>query len=141
MANSQLWYKTDIFYELYVRAYKDSNGDGWGDLNGITESLDYLQELGVDTIWLLPISPSPLRDDGYDVSDYCDIHPKYGTMDDFRNLVEQAHLRKLKLLVELVPNHTSDQHDWFRLRATRIIQSMLNTAITTSGAIQMTSTR
>ena len=114
MANSQLWYKTDTFYELYVRAYKDSNGDGWGDLNGITESLDYLQELGVDTIWLLPISPSPLRDDGYDVSDYCDIHPKYGTMDDFRNLVEQAHLRKLKLLVELVPNHTSDQHDWFQ---------------------------
>ena len=114
MANSQLWYKTDIFYELYVRAYKDSNGDGWGDLNGITESLDYLQELGIDTIWLLPISPSPLRDDGYDVSDYCDIHPKYGTMDDFRNLVEQAHLRKLKLLVELVPNHTSDQHDWFQ---------------------------
>ncbi|MFZ3070309.1 MAG: alpha-amylase family glycosyl hydrolase, partial [Anaerolineaceae bacterium] len=114
MANSQLWYKNDIFYELYVRAFKDSNGDGWGDLKGVTEKLDYLQHLGVDTVWLLPIAPSPLRDDGYDVSDYCGIHPMYGDMADFRELVAQAHRRSLKILVELVPNHTSDQHPWFQ---------------------------
>lgn len=114
MSNNELWYKDAIFYELYVRGFKDSNGDGWGDLKGVTEKLDYLKYLGVDTIWLLPISPSPLRDDGYDVSDYCDIHPKYGTLDDFRVLVEKAHQRSLKILVELVPNHTSDQHPWFQ---------------------------
>jgi len=113
MTKQQFWYKTDIFYELYVRAFKDSNSDGWGDLNGVTEKLDYLQDLGVDAIWLLPISPSPLRDDGYDVSDYCGIHPKYGNLNDFENLVKQAHLRNLKIVVELVPNHTSDLHAWF----------------------------
>ena len=114
MANSELWYKNDIFYELYVRAFRDSNGDGWGDLKGVAEKLDYLSYLGVDTIWLLPISPSPLRDDGYDVSDYCGIHPMYGNMQNFRELVAQAHQRSLKILVELVPNHTSDQHYWFQ---------------------------
>ncbi len=114
MANIDLWYKNDIFYELYVRAFKDSNGDGWGDLKGVTEKLDYLQYLGVDTVWLLPISPSPLRDDGYDVSDYVGIHPMYGDLADFRELVVEAHKRSLKILVELVPNHTSDQHPWFQ---------------------------
>ncbi len=114
MPDSQLWYKNDIFYELYVRAFKDSNGDGWGDLKGVTQKLDYLRDLGVDTIWLLPISPSPLRDDGYDVSDYQGIHPMYGDMQDFQELVNEAHQRSLKILVELVPNHTSDQHFWFQ---------------------------
>jgi len=114
MENDHLWYKNDIFYELYVRAFRDTNGDGWGDLKGVTEKLDYLKHLGVDTIWLLPISPSPLRDDGYDVSDYTGIHPMYGNMQNFRELVAQAHQRQLKILVELVPNHTSDQHPWFQ---------------------------
>lgn len=114
MTNPAHWYKNDIFYELYVRAFRDSNGDGWGDLKGVTEKLDYLSFLGVDTIWLLPISPSPLRDDGYDVSDYCGIHPMYGNLEDFQDLVAQAHQRSLKILVELVPNHTSDQHAWFQ---------------------------
>ena len=107
-------YQTDVFYELYVRGFKDSDADGWGDLKGVTEKLDYIQHLGVDTIWLLPISPSPLRDDGYDVSDYCGIHEKYGTMADFQALVAEAHARSLKIMVELVPNHTSDQHPWFQ---------------------------
>jgi maltose alpha-D-glucosyltransferase/alpha-amylase len=112
--DDELWYMDAVFYELYVRGFKDSNGDGWGDLKGVTQNLDHLKYLGVDTIWLLPIFPSPLRDDGYDVSDYCDIHPKYGTLDDFRALVKAAHQRSLKILVELVPNHTSDQHPWFQ---------------------------
>lgn len=112
--NHHPWYKTAIFYELYVRAFKDSNADGWGDLRGIISKLDYLQKLGVDAIWLLPISPSPLRDDGYDVSDYCDIHPMYGKLDDFKALINEAHQRSLKIIVELVPNHTSDQHPWFQ---------------------------
>ena len=114
MSTSLPWYKTAVFYELYVRAFNDSNGDGWGDLQGVIEKLDYLRDLGVDCIWLLPIAPSPLRDDGYDVSDYCDIHPMYGKMDDFRRLVKAVHARGLRLLVELVPNHTSDQHAWFQ---------------------------
>jgi maltose alpha-D-glucosyltransferase/alpha-amylase len=114
MDMSQYWYKSAIFYELYVRAFKDSNADGWGDLIGVTEKLDYLQDLGVDAIWLLPISPSPLRDDGYDVSDYYGILPQYGNLHNFRELVNLAHERNLKMLVELVPNHTSDQHPWFQ---------------------------
>ncbi len=114
MVDSQHWYKDAIFYELYVRAFKDGNGDGCGDLKGVTEKLDYLKHLGVDTIWLLPITPSPLRDDGYDVSDYCGIHPMYGNLADFQELVAEAHKRSLKILVELVPNHTSDQHPWFQ---------------------------
>jgi maltose alpha-D-glucosyltransferase/alpha-amylase len=109
-----LWYKDAVFYELYVRAFYDSNGDGIGDLPGITAKLDYLQSLGVDAIWLLPITSSPLRDDGYDISDYQTIHPMYGTLDDFHSLISEAHRRGLKIVVELVPNHTSDQHPWFQ---------------------------
>ena len=112
MAND--WYKDAIFYEVFVRAFADSNADGIGDLRGLTSQLDYLQELGVDVIWMLPIFPSPLRDDGYDVSDYFSIHPDYGTLDDFRALMAEAHRRGLRVLVELIPNHTSDQHPWFQ---------------------------
>ena len=112
MAND--WYKDAIFYEVFVRAFADSNGNGIGDLPGLTSKLEYLQELGVDAIWMLPIFPSPLRDDGYDVSDYFSIHPDYGTLDDFRALVAEAHRRGLRILVELIPNHTSDQHPWFQ---------------------------
>jgi maltose alpha-D-glucosyltransferase/alpha-amylase len=112
--DSTLWYKDAVFYELYVRAFHDANGDGIGDIPGITARLDYLKDLGVDVIWLLPITGSPLRDDGYDVSDHYTVHPMYGTLDDFRTLVQEAHRRNLKILVELVPNHTSDQHPWFQ---------------------------
>jgi maltose alpha-D-glucosyltransferase / alpha-amylase len=112
--NPSAWFKQAVFYELFVRSFCDSNGDGIGDLNGVTARLDYLKDLGVDTIWLSPITRSPWRDGGYDVSDYTDIHPSYGTMDDFRRLVQAAHQRGLKIVVELIPNHTSDQHPWFQ---------------------------
>lgn len=108
------WYKDAIFYEVFVRAFADSNGDGIGDLAGLTSRLDYLQALGVNTLWLLPICPSPLRDHGYDVADYVNIHPDYGTLADFKVLLAEAHRRGLRLLVELVVNHTSDQHPWFQ---------------------------
>jgi maltose alpha-D-glucosyltransferase/alpha-amylase len=108
------WYKDAVFYEVYVRAFCDSNGDGVGDLAGLTGKLDYLQALGIDAVWLLPITQSPLRDDGYDVSDYYSLYPPYGTLADFRTFVAEAHRRGLKIVVELVPNHTSDQHPWFQ---------------------------
>ncbi|MGE5124313.1 MAG: maltose alpha-D-glucosyltransferase [Acidobacteriaceae bacterium] len=108
------WYKNAIFYEASVKAFCDSNADGIGDLAGFAQKLDYLSELGVDCIWLNPIYPSPLKDDGYDIADYCDIHPNYGTLDDFNHLVEQAHQRGLRLITDLVVNHTSDQHPWFQ---------------------------
>ncbi|MGC9467208.1 MAG: maltose alpha-D-glucosyltransferase [Anaerolineae bacterium] len=108
------WYKHAVFYEVSVRAFADSNEDGIGDLAGLTSKLDYLQALGIDAIWMLPIFPSPLRDDGYDVSDYRAIHPDYGTMEDFHRLVQEAHERGLRIVVELVPNHTSDQCAWFQ---------------------------
>lgn len=114
MTDKTPWYKDAIFIELNTRAFKDSDGDGWGDLPGLTSKLDYLKALGVDAIWLLPIMPSPLRDDGYDVSDFCNIFPAYGTMDDFKTLMNEAHKRELKIIVEIIPNHTSDQHPWFQ---------------------------
>ena len=112
--SDSLWYKNAVFYEVYVRAFYDSNGDGHGDLNGLTQKLDYLQSLGVDCLWLLPIYPSPLKDDGYDISDYMGIHPDYGTLDDFKALLEAAHARNIHLIMDLVINHTSDQHPWFQ---------------------------
>ena len=108
------WYMNAVFYEAPVRAFCDSNGDGKGDLAGMAQKLDYLSELGIDCLWLNPIYPSPLRDDGYDISDYCAIHPDYGTLDDFSRLVEQVHRRGLRLITDLVVNHTSDQHPWFQ---------------------------
>jgi maltose alpha-D-glucosyltransferase/alpha-amylase len=112
--NNALWYKDAVIYELHVKAFYDSAGDGMGDFRGLTQKLDYIQDLGVNTLWLLPFYPSPMRDDGYDISDYRDIHPDYGTMADFRAFVREAHRRKLKVLTELVINHTSDQHPWFQ---------------------------
>lgn len=109
-----LWYKNTIFYEVYVRAFYDSNGDGHGDLPGLAQKLNYLQELGVDCLWLLPIYPSPLKDDGYDIADYYGTLPAYGTLDDFKNLLEAAHARGMRLIADLVLNHTSDQHPWFQ---------------------------
>jgi maltose alpha-D-glucosyltransferase / alpha-amylase len=112
--SSQDWYKDAVFYEVFVRAFADSNGDGTGDLAGLTSKLDFLRDLGVDALWLLPITPSPLRDHGYDVSNYVSIHPDYGTLEDFRTLIAEAHRRGLRIVVELIPNHTSDQHPWFQ---------------------------
>ena len=109
-----LWYKDAVIYELHIKAYADGNGDGIGDFRGLTERLDHVQSLGVNTIWLLPFYPSPQRDDGYDVSDYENVHPSYGTLDDFRAFVTEAHRRKLRVITELVVNHTSDQHPWFQ---------------------------
>ena len=109
-----LWYKKALIYELHIRAFHDSNGDGHGDIPGLIEKLPYLQDLGVDCIWLLPHYPSPLRDDGYDIADFYGIHPDYGTLADFQRLVEEAHKRGLRILTELVVNHTSDQHPWFQ---------------------------
>jgi maltose alpha-D-glucosyltransferase/alpha-amylase len=108
------WYKDAIIYELHVKAFFDANNDGIGDLPGLIAKLDYLQDLGITAIWLLPFFPSPFRDDGYDVSDYRNIHPAYGTLRDFGQLVREAHRRNLRIIVELVINHTSDQHPWFQ---------------------------
>ncbi len=108
------WYQNTIIYELHVRSFADGNGDGIGDFKGLIEKLEYLEKLGVGAIWLLPFYPSPLRDDGYDVADYTDIHPDYGTLADFRHFLREAHARGLKVITELVLNHTSDQHPWFR---------------------------
>jgi maltose alpha-D-glucosyltransferase/alpha-amylase len=108
------WYKDAIIYQLHVRAFCDANGDGIGDFEGLTTKLDYLQDLGVTAIWLLPFYPSPLKDDGYDIADYRDVHPNYGTIHDFRVFLNEAHRRGLRVITELVINHTSDQHAWFR---------------------------
>ena len=108
------WYQEAIFYELHIRAFNDSNGDGHGDFRGAIEKLDYVQSLGVDCIWILPHYPSPLKDDGYDVADYRNIHPEFGTIEDFAEFVAEAHKRGLKVVTDLVMNHTSDQHPWFQ---------------------------
>ena len=108
------WYKDAIIYELHIKAFKDSNGDGVGDFGGLMQQLDYLQELGVTAIWVLPFYPSPLRDDGYDIADYYSINPTYGTLEDFQLFLNEAHKRNLKVITELVINHTSDQHPWFQ---------------------------
>ena len=112
-ANS-LWYKDAVIYQLHVRAFSDSNGDGIGDFAGLTQRLDYLQYLGVTAIWLLPFYPSPLRDDGYDISDYVSVHPSYGSLEDFKTFLAAAHERGMRVIVEMVLNHTSDQHPWFK---------------------------
>jgi maltose alpha-D-glucosyltransferase/alpha-amylase len=111
---SDLWYKDAVFYEVHVKAFHDANGDGIGDFRGLIERLDYVQDLGVNSLWLLPFYPSPFRDDGYDVTDYCDVAPAYGTMADFEALLGEAHRRGLRVIADLVVNHTSDQHPWFQ---------------------------
>ncbi len=108
-----LWYKDAVLYEIHVRAFADSDGDGMGDFRGLTGKLDYLRDLGITAIWLLPFYPSPWRDDGYDIADYTSIHPAYGTLDDFKVFLDEAHRRGLKVVTELVVNHTSDRHPWF----------------------------
>ena len=113
-ATDPLWYKDAIIYEFHVRAFADSNGDGIGDFPGLLSRLDYLQDLGITCIWLLPFFPSPLRDDGYDISNYVDVNPSYGTLDDFKAFLDAAHQRNMQVMIELVINHTSDQHPWFK---------------------------
>jgi maltose alpha-D-glucosyltransferase/alpha-amylase len=112
--SDSLWYKDAVIYEAHVRAFSDSNDDGIGDFPGLTSRLDYLQSLGINCLWLLPFYPSPLRDDGYDIADYEGIHPSYGTLQDFDRFVEEAHKRDIRIITELVINHTSDQHPWFQ---------------------------
>ena len=109
-----LWYKRAIIYELLVKSFFDANNDGIGDFEGLVQKLDYLEGLGVTCLWLLPFFPSPLRDDGYDIADYCNIHPSYGTLEDFKRFLDAAHERHLQVVIELVLNHTSDAHPWFQ---------------------------
>ena len=114
VASDRLWYKDAVIYELHVKTFHDSSGDGMGDFRGLIEKLDYLQELGVTAIWLLPFYPSPMRDDGYDIADYYDVNPRYGSLDDFKAFLDAAHERGLRVITELVINHTSDQNPWFQ---------------------------
>jgi len=109
-----LWFKDAVIYELHVRSFCDSTGDGVGDFRGLTSKLDYFEKLGVTALWLLPFYPSPLRDDGYDIADYFAVNPAYGTLEEFREFLEKAHRRNLRVITELVINHTSDQHAWFQ---------------------------
>src|SRR5207253_6678811 len=113
-ATDELWYKDAIIYQLHVKAFADSNNDGIGDFAGLTQKLGYLQDLGVTTVWLLPFYPSPLKDDGYDIADYTSVHPSYGTLHDFKAFLREAHRRGIRVISELVLNHTSDQHAWFQ---------------------------
>jgi len=114
MTDSKLkWWETAVIYQIYPRSYQDSNDDGIGDLPGITTRLEYIANLGVDAIWISPFFKSPQKDFGYDVSDYCDVNPEYGTLDDFDRLLSKAHELDLKVMVDIVPAHCSDQHPWF----------------------------
>lgn len=108
------WYKDAVVYQLHIKSFFDANNDGVGDFPGLMQKLDYIAQLGVDTIWVLPFYPSPRRDDGYDIADYRGIHADYGTMQDMRAFVKAAHERGLRVITELVVNHTSDQHPWFQ---------------------------
>jgi maltose alpha-D-glucosyltransferase/alpha-amylase len=114
LEDDPLWYKDAIIYELHVKSFCDSNGDGIGDFRGLTEKLDYIEDLGVTAIWLLPFYPSPLRDDGYDISDYFNVHPDYGVLRDFKEFLREAHRHNIRVITELIVNHTSDQHPWFK---------------------------
>ena len=109
-----LWYKDAVIYQLHVKTFADGNGDGIGDFKGLIGKLSYLRDLGVDCLWLLPMYPSPFRDDGYDIADYRSIHPSYGTLEDFAEFLDAAHALRLRVVTELVLNHTSDQHAWFK---------------------------
>ena len=113
-ADDPLWYMDAIIYQLHVKAFADSNGDGIGDFAGLTAKLDYIRDLGVNTVWVMPFYPSPLRDDGYDVADYENVYEPYGTREDFKRFLDEAHARGLRVVTELIINHTSDQHPWFQ---------------------------
>lgn len=108
------WWKKSVVYQIYVKSFQDSNNDGIGDLQGIVSRLDYLEKLGVDVLWLTPIYKSPDDDNGYDISDYYQIQPEFGTMEDFEELLEKAHEKQIKIILDVVFNHTSDEHHWFK---------------------------
>jgi maltose alpha-D-glucosyltransferase/alpha-amylase len=112
--NDPLWYKDAIIYQLHVKSYRDANADGYGDFKGLVERLDYIRQLGANTVWLLPFFPSPLKDDGYDIASYEEINPTFGTIEDFQGFLDAAHARDIRVIIELVINHTSDQHPWFQ---------------------------
>lgn len=112
--DSQDWWMRDVIYEIVVASYQDSNNDGIGDIQGLKQRLDYIQSLGVKTIWLTPIYPSPWKDYGYDISNFCDIDPRFGTLDDFRALIKDIHSRQMRIIIDFVPNHTSNEHPWFQ---------------------------
>ncbi len=112
-AQQNLWWQTGIIYQVYPRSYQDSNGDGVGDLKGIIQRLDYLQWLGINIVWLSPIYPSPMADFGYDIADYTGVHSLFGTLNNFDELVNELRKRRMKIILDLVPNHTSDHHPWF----------------------------
>ena len=114
MNRDALWYKDAVIYQVHVRSFYDSNGDGVGDFQGLAEKLAYLQDLGINALWLMPFFPSPLRDDGYDIADYRSVHPPYGTLEDFQAFLAAAHERGIRVIIEMVLNHTSDQHPWFQ---------------------------
>ena len=114
LEDDPLWYKDAVIYEVHIKTFFDSAGDGIGDFKGLTEKLDYLRDLGVTALWLLPFYPSPLKDDGLDISEYFDIHPLYGNSHDFKEFLRAAHSRGMRVITELVLNHTSDQHPWFK---------------------------
>ena len=114
MAVTRKWWKEEVIYQIYPRSFQDSNGDGIGDIQGIISRLDHLQEMGIDIIWLCPIYQSPNDDNGYDISDYYDIHPEFGTMADFDQMLDEIHSRGMRLIMDLVLNHSSDEHEWFQ---------------------------
>ena len=114
VAQDALWYKDAIIYQLHIKSFFDSNNDGIGDFPGLISKLDYIAELGVNTLWLLPFYPSPRLDDGYDIAEYTAVHPEYGTLDDAKQFIDEAHRRGIRVITELVINHTSDQHAWFQ---------------------------
>ena len=116
-AADPLWYKDAVIYQLHVKSFFDSNNDGVGDFQGLLQKLDYIQSLGVNAIWLLPFYPSPRRDDGYDIADYRGVHPDYGTLADFKRVLAGAHARDIRVITELVINHTSDQHSVYATQA------------------------
>ena len=109
-----MWYKDSIFYALHIRSFFDGSNDGIGDISGLTQKLDYLEDLGVTALSLLPFYPSPLKDDGYDIADYKNVHPDYGTSEQFQQLLEEAHKREMKVVVDFILNHTSIEHPWFQ---------------------------
>ena len=112
MVNTE-WFKDAIIYQIYPRSFKDSNGDGMGDIQGIIEKLDYLKDLGINCVWLSPVYESPMDDNGYDISDYKKIYKDFGTMEDFKLMLDEMHKRGIRLIMDLVANHTSDEHPWF----------------------------
>ena len=130
-----LWFKDAIIYQIHPKSFFDSNNDGVGDFRGIIQKLDYIADLGVDTLWLLPFYPSPRKDDGYDIAEYRGVHPDYGTLQDARRFVREAHARGLRVITELVINHTSDQHPWFqRARTARPASSGGRASVRSAGA-------